>query len=215
VAGDDASGPRVFEFRVVDVSPQRDVVVADPRVISCRWEPGPRGAGPRFDFVCYDEVGGIGGAVMQLCERVERQETAAVLVTALVGCGKTFLSQAIRKETSAKAECIPGAELLAIPFDIGSAALERVLDVCRSPTVVFIDDLDVAAPEGDGPGQDPLRDALGVSIDKLRTMRGVVVIAMAKSEEGLGEVYTPRGALTSESRSVCPTRSTGSRCCAR
>lgn len=201
----------VFEFRVIECKPIFAVIITDPDVIQCQNESVERVKSPIFDKICYDDIGGIDSQLLTIRKLVENPRTSSALIVAPSGCGKTFLSQAIRNETKSHFEFIPAPQLLGLKYDKGKSLLSRVLEVTaqNTPAIVYIDDIDSIAGIQNYDGEKPddrLVNSFSDFIDHLRKMPNVLILATSKSIEDLRSDFHPPTCFNEAIKIDIPTR---------
>ncbi|OHT09410.1 hypothetical protein TRFO_21628 [Tritrichomonas foetus] len=191
---------RVIEFKVVITQPTNTVVVDNIDVIACRNTTVSRGNSPRFDKVCYDDIGGLNFTLKKIRQVIEipllqpklyrsfnLPAVKNILITANSGCGKTLISQAIRNETPANYLRIDCYNLLTKTVEEAIAFLLKSIDevVSNQPSIVYFDDFDVvASPEinEDSNPDSRISNALCSAIKRMRAEKSIVVIASARDD---------------------------------
>ena len=175
----------VFEFRVVSVAPEEVVVVRNPGVVECRNSKVPRDNGPRFDGVCYDDIGGL--KIGMIRQAIELKESTTFMVTGPAGCGKTLLASAIRNETNSYFVYMRGMQLFTMDEDVVIQKLDELAETVieNAPSILFFDDFDVAANEQvgeDGTVDDRLSSALFGMLQKLKKVEKVIVVCTMREK---------------------------------
>ena len=175
----------VFEFRVVSVAPEDIVVVRNPGAVECRNSRVPRENGPRFDGVCYDDVGGL--KIGMIRQAIELKESTTFMVTGPAGCGKTLLASAIRNETNSYFVYMRGMQLFTMDEDVVIQKLDELAETVieNAPSILFFDDFDVVASEQvgeDGTTDDRLSNALFGMLQKLKKAEKVIVVCTMKEK---------------------------------
>lgn len=176
---------RVIEFKIVSVKPEGLVVVKTPNVIECKETRIPRDDTPRFDGVCYDDIGGL--KIGMIRQAVELKESTTFMVTGPSGCGKTFLANAIRNETNSYFVYMRGMQLFTMDEDLVIGKLEELTETLieNAPSILFFDDFDVAASEqvnDDETIDDRLSNALFAMLQRLKKAERVIVICTMREK---------------------------------
>jgi AAA+ superfamily predicted ATPase len=193
----------VFEFRVIAAAPNSAVVVHDLSVLQCQSSPVPREKTPDYDTISYDDIGGIDLQLLKIRKYLENPRSVGFLITAPSGCGKTFLSQAIRNEVNYFFEYISILDLVSYTFERATTLLGRLFEAAaqKPPGVLYFDDLDAIA-EGrlfhDGQPDPRLRNLLAGFIDRARRIPNLVLIATAKSANRLPLDFKPPSRFSEE-----------------
>uniref|UniRef100_A0A7C3N5Q6 AAA family ATPase n=1 Tax=Candidatus Methanomethylicus mesodigestus TaxID=1867258 RepID=A0A7C3N5Q6_9CREN len=113
------------------------------------------------------------------------------------GCGKTYLSKAIAKESDASFLYVPAAQLLINAKWVGEPEknIKDLFGIARrnAPSIVFFDEFDVIAAKRRG---DPVSDRLTAQIltelDGLQPLENVIVIAATNRLEMIDEAIINR-----------------------
>lgn len=150
---------RVIEFKVLSCSPTNFVVVRDRETIIVKNQTVKRPEDtPRFDSICYDDIGGIEHQIRDLRASIELplmkpviydtfgiQTFRGILISAPSGCGKTLISHAIRNESPLYYERIQGYDFLAINAEDAACIMRKYAEIAiqKAPSIVFVDDLDL------------------------------------------------------------------------
>ena len=191
---------RVIEFKVVIAQPTNSVVIENVDVIACRNTTVERGNSPKFNQICYDDIGGIKEPLLKIRQVIELPllqpklfrkfnlpPIKDLLITANSGCGKTLIAQAIRNETTANFVKIDCFNLLTKTVEQAIAFLLKTIEdaVSNQPSIVFFDDFDVvASPEvyEDVNPDSRISNALCSAIKRMRAEKSVIVIASARDD---------------------------------
>ena len=194
---------RVIEFKVVITSPKEQVVIRDRDIIACRNTPVKRKKEPRFNGVCWDDIGGVDTEVMMVRQAVELPlmqprlikkmgltRVRNLLIAAPAGCGKSMIGEAIRNESSARFVLVKCMDLLAVSVEKAIAQILKTTEeaVSNQPAIVFYDDIDAIASSElseDGDLDSRISNALCSAMKRMKAERGVVVISATRDENRL------------------------------
>jgi len=162
-------GFRPVEFKVVEVdvkdNPDEDVcIVAPETIIHCDGDPIKREDEEAMDEVGYDDIGGVGKALILMREMIELplrhpqifrnlgvKPPKGVLLHGPPGTGKTLLAKAVANETGAFFFLINGPEIMSKMAGDSEANLRRAFEEAEknAPAIIFIDEIDSIAPKRD------------------------------------------------------------------
>jgi transitional endoplasmic reticulum ATPase len=175
------SGPsgNSIPITITDTDPSGTVVVREwtdvtvsPAVADLPAAVGPSSASPADEPtaaggpVAYEDVGGLDSEIERLRELLELpmrhpglfdilgiSPPKGVLLYGPPGTGKTLLARAFIDETGFSCRAVPGPELVSAYYGDGDE-LEDLVDELESdaPAILFIDELDAAAPDRSGAG---------------------------------------------------------------
>lgn len=189
---------RVIEFKVLACSPTNFVVVRNRETIIVKNQTVKRPEDtPRFDSVCYDDIGGIEPQIRDLRASIELplmspviyntfgiQTFRGILISAPSGCGKTLISHAIHNESPLYYERIQGYDFLAINAEEASCIMRRFAEIAiqKAPSIVFVDDLDLIIKEQyiNGKPDKRLYLAFVAALDMMLLHPNIVVIGATK-----------------------------------
>jgi len=159
-------GFRPVEFKVMEVEvkddPDEDVcIVAPETVIHCDGDPISREDEEAADEVGYDDIGGVGKALIMMREMIELplrhpqifrnlgvKPPKGVLLHGPPGTGKTLLAKAVANETGAFFFLINGPEIMSKMAGDSEANLRRAFEEAEknAPAIILIDEIDSIAP---------------------------------------------------------------------
>lgn len=150
---------RIIEFKVLACNPTNFVVVRDIETIIVKNQTVKRPEDtPRFDSICYDDIGGIEHQIRDLRAAIELpliypviydtlgiQTFRGILISAPSGCGKTMISHAIHNESPLYYERIQGYDFKARNAEDASCIMRKLAEMAiqKAPSIVFVDDLDL------------------------------------------------------------------------
>lgn len=189
---------RVIEFKVLSCSPTNFVVVRNREYIIVKNQTVKRPEDtPRFDSICYDDIGGIEPQIRDLRASIELplmspviyntfgiQTFRGILISAPSGCGKTMISHAIHNESPLYYERIQGYDFLAINAEDASCIMRKFAEVAiqKAPSIVFVDDLDLIIRDQyiNGKPDKRLYLAFIAALDMMLLHPNIVVIGATK-----------------------------------
>jgi len=167
VAGDQVRlnlfGTRICDFRVTDTTPEGAVVVSKGTYLNLLKNAPP--AQPRR--ISYEDIGGLGTQIRhiremielplrfpQVFERLGIQPPKGVLLYGPPGAGKTVIARAVANETDAWFTHISGPEIIGKFYGESEERLRHIFEEAqsRSPSIVFIDEIDAIAPKREDMG---------------------------------------------------------------
>ncbi len=114
------------------------------------------------EYVTYEDVGGLDKEIQKVREMVELplrhpslfkrlgiDPPKGVLLRGPPGCGKTLLARAVANESEAHFISINGPEIMSKFYGESEKRLRKLFDEAeeRSPSIIFIDELDAIAPK--------------------------------------------------------------------
>jgi transitional endoplasmic reticulum ATPase len=147
-------------FQVLGVSPMADAVVVTQRTIFSISEKGETLRG--VPQVSYEDIGGLSDEIQKVREMIELplrhpeifeklgvEAPKGVLLFGAPGTGKTLLAKAVANESNAHFISISGPEIMSKFYGESEARLREIFKEARekSPTIVFIDEIDSIAPK--------------------------------------------------------------------
>lgn len=139
-------------------------IVTNDTEIFTDGEPIERDDAEGADDVGYEDLGGLGDAIVKIREIVELPLRHPVLFSSLgtkpprgvllygpPGCGKTMLARAVACETGAFFFTVNGPEIMGKMQGQAEQNVIEAFTVCESnaPAILFIDELDAIAPNRD------------------------------------------------------------------
>merc|ERR1719197_2417547 len=162
------SGFRPVEFKVIAVevqdSPDEVCIVSPDTVVHCDGEPIKREDEESADDVGYDDLGGVGKALLMMREMIELplrhpkifenlgvKPPKGVLLHGPPGTGKTLLARAVANETGAFFFIINGPEIMSKMAGDSESNLRKAFEEAskNAPAIIFIDEIDSIAPKRD------------------------------------------------------------------
>ncbi|MDG6906015.1 MAG: CDC48 family AAA ATPase [Nitrososphaerota archaeon] len=147
-------------FQVLGVNPMADAVLITQRTIFSISEKGETMRG--VPQVSYEDIGGLQDEIQKVREMIELplrhpeifeklgvEAPKGVLLYGPPGTGKTLLAKAVANESNAHFISISGPEIMSKFYGESEARLREIFKEARekSPTIVFIDEIDSIAPK--------------------------------------------------------------------
>ena len=156
-------GTRICDFLVSETTPGGTVVVSKSTYLN-RLKPA-KVAQPRK--ISYEDIGGLGFQIRrvremielplrfpQVFERLGIQPPKGVLLYGPPGTGKTVIARAVANETDAWFTHISGPEIIGKFYGESEERLRNIFEEAqsRSPSIIFIDEIDAIAPKREDMG---------------------------------------------------------------
>ena len=156
-------GTRICDFLVSETTPGGTVVVSKSTYLN-RLKPA-KVAQPRK--ISYEDIGGLGFQIRrvremielplrfpQVFERLGIQPPKGVLLYGPPGTGKTVIARAVANETDAWFTHISGPEIIGKFYGESEERLRNIFEEAqsRSPSIIFIDEIDAIAPKREDRG---------------------------------------------------------------
>ena len=156
-------GTRICDFLVSETTPGGTVVVSKSTYLN-RLKPASV-AQPRK--ISYEDIGGLGFQIRrvremielplrfpQVFERLGIQPPKGVLLYGPPGTGKTVIARAVANETDAWFTHISGPEIIGKFYGESEERLRNIFEEAqsRSPSIIFIDEIDAIAPKREDMG---------------------------------------------------------------
>ncbi len=153
--------------------------------------------------VTYEDIGGLGDAIIKIREIVELPMRHPELFTRLgidppkgvllygpPGTGKTLLAKAVANEAGANFSVINGPEVMSKWYGQSEANLRKVFEDAEknAPSIIFIDEIDAIAPKREdvrGEVEKRVVSQLLTMMDGLKSRGKVIVIAATNMENSL------------------------------
>ncbi len=147
-------------FQIIGVSPMADAVLITQRTIFSISQKGETLRG--VPQVAYEDIGGLQDEIQKVREMIELplrhpeifeklgvEAPKGVLLYGPPGTGKTLLAKAVANESNAHFISISGPEIMSKFYGESEARLREIFKEARekSPTIVFIDEIDSIAPK--------------------------------------------------------------------
>jgi len=192
------SGFRPVEFKVIAVEVQDaadEVCIVSPdTIVHCDGEPIKREDEESADDVGYDDLGGVGKALLMMREMIELplrhpkifenlgvKPPKGVLLHGPPGTGKTLLARAVANETGAFFFIINGPEIMSKMAGDSESNLRKAFEEAEknAPAIIFIDEIDSIAPKRDKTNGELERRIVSMLLTLMDGMKGrgqVVVI---------------------------------------
>lgn len=193
-------GMRVVEFKVTNIEGHDGedapyCTVGQQTEIHCTADPLGRDEDERLNEVGYDDIGGCARQLAQIRELVELPlrhpqifrtlgipPPKGVLMYGPPGSGKTLIARAVASETGAHFQVINGPQIMSKLSGESEANLRKVFEQAekRSPSIIFIDEIDSIAPKRDKAGGEAERrivSQLLTLMDGIKPTSNIVVIA--------------------------------------
>ena len=156
-------GTRICDLLVSETTPGGTVVVSKSTYLN-RLKPA-KVAQPRK--ISYEDIGGLGFQIRrvremielplrfpQVFERLGIQPPKGVLLYGPPGTGKTVIARAVANETDAWFTHISGPEIIGKFYGESEERLRNIFEEAqsRSPSIIFIDEIDAIAPKREDMG---------------------------------------------------------------
>ncbi len=188
-------------FQVLGVNPMADAVLITQRTIFAISEKGEVLRG--VPQVTYEDIGGLKEEIQKVREMIELplrhpeifeklgvEAPKGVLLYGPPGTGKTLLAKAVANESSAHFISISGPEIMSKFYGESEARLREIFKEARekSPTIVFIDEIDSIAPKREevtGEVERRVVSQLLSLMDGLEARGKVIVIAATNRQNAL------------------------------
>jgi len=166
--------------------------------------------------VSYEDIGGLAPAIKKIREMVELQlkypeifkrfgisAPSGVLLHGPPGTGKTLLARAVANETNSYFQSINGPEIISRFYGESENKLREIFEEAarRSPSVVFIDEIDSIAPKrsGDtGESERRIVSQLLTLMDGIDKRGEIVVIAASNRPDAIDEALRRGGRFDRE-----------------
>lgn len=147
-------------FQVVGLTPSSEAAIISQRTVFQLSEKGELLRG--VPQVTYEDIGGLKDEIQKIREMVELplrhpelferlgiEAPKGVLLYGPPGTGKTLLAKAVANETNAHFISISGPEIMSKFYGESEARLREIFKEAKekSPTIVFIDEIDSIAPK--------------------------------------------------------------------
>jgi len=154
-------------------------------------------------IVTYEDIGGLGDAIIKIREIVELPMRHPELFTRLgidppkgvllygpPGTGKTLLAKAVANEAGANFLVINGPEVMSKWYGQSEANLRKIFEEAEknAPSIIFIDEIDAIAPKREevrGEVEKRVVSQLLTMMDGLKARGKVIVIAATNMENTL------------------------------
>ncbi|MDR2180845.1 MAG: CDC48 family AAA ATPase [Synergistaceae bacterium] len=156
-------GTRICDFRVTETTPDGAVVVSKATYLNLLKI--PKVEQPKK--ISYEDIGGLGSQIRhiremielplrfpQVFERLGIQPPKGVLLYGPPGTGKTVIARAVANETDAWFTHISGPEIIGKFYGESEERLRNIFEEAqsRSPSIIFIDEIDAIAPKREDMG---------------------------------------------------------------
>lgn len=156
-------GTRICDFRVTETTPEGPIVVSKTTYVNILKN--VKVSLPRK--VSYEDIGGLGSQIRhiremielplrfpQVFERLGIQPPKGVLLYGPPGTGKTVIARAVANETDAWFTHISGPEIIGKFYGESEERLRNIFEEAqsRSPSIIFIDEIDAIAPKREDMG---------------------------------------------------------------
>ena len=156
-------GTRICDFRVTDTTPGGAVVVSKATYLNILKSAGTA----QSKKISYEDIGGLGTQIRhiremielplrfpQVFERLGIQPPKGVLLYGPPGTGKTVIARAVANETDAWFTHISGPEIIGKFYGESEERLRNIFEEAqaRSPSIIFIDEIDAIAPKREDMG---------------------------------------------------------------
>ncbi|NHJ23347.1 MAG: AAA family ATPase [Candidatus Lokiarchaeota archaeon] len=206
---------REITFKVISMKPTGVCIIkpeTDLNISETITEDEEQGA----DYVTYEQVGGLDREIQRVREMVELplrhpslfkrlgiDPPKGVLLRGPPGCGKTLLAKAVANESEAYFISINGPEIMSKFYGESEKKLRKIFDEAqeKSPSIVFIDELDAIAPKREtvtGEVERRVVAQLLALMDGLHSRGKVIVIGATNRPNSLDEALRRPGRFDRE-----------------
>ncbi len=210
------------ELKVMQTSPRGYVKVTENTLIEVSSTPIKRGE--EITGVTYEDIGGLTEELQRIREIVELplkhpelfrhlgiEPPKGIILYGPPGTGKTLIAKALANETGASFFTINGPEIMSKFYGESEARLREVFQEAeqRSPSIIFIDELDAIAPKrGEVTGEVERRvvSQLLTLLDGLKSRGQVIVIGATNRIEAIDPALRRPGRFDREIRVGVPDR---------
>ena len=215
-------GTRVCDFRVTETTPDGAVVVSKATYLNLLKMPKI----PQPQKISYEDIGGLGAQIRhiremielplrfpQVFERLGIQPPKGVLLYGPPGTGKTVIARAVANETDAWFTHISGPEIIGKFYGESEERLRKIFEEAqsRSPSIIFIDEIDAIAPKREDMGGEKQVERRVVAqllalMDGLESRGQIVVIAATNIPNSLDPALRRPGRFDREISIPIPDR---------
>jgi len=187
---------RAVEFKVVDIDPAPQCIVAPETTIHCEGDPIKReDEEASMNEIGYDDIGGCRKQLAIIKEMVELplrhpslfksigvKPPRGILLYGPPGTGKTLIARAVANETGAYFFLINGPEIMSKMAGESESNLRKAFEEAEknSPAIIFIDEIDSVAPKREktqGEVEKRIVSQLLTLMDGLKSRAHVIVMA--------------------------------------
>lgn len=156
-------GTRICDFQVTETTPEGAVVISKASYLNLLKN--LKVVQPKK--ISYEDIGGLGSQIRhiremielplrfpQVFERLGIQPPKGVLLYGPPGTGKTVIARAVANETDAWFTHISGPEIIGKFYGESEERLRNIFEEAqsRSPSIIFIDEIDAIAPKREDMG---------------------------------------------------------------
>ena len=209
-------------FQVIGVSPMADAVLITQRTSFAISDKGETLRG--VPQVTYEDIGGLKDEIQKVREMIELplrhpeifeklgvEAPKGILLFGPPGTGKTLLAKAVATESSAHFISISGPEVMSKFYGESEARLRDIFKEARekSPTIVFIDEIDSIAPKREevtGEVERRVVSQLLSLMDGLEARGKVIVIAATNRPNALDPALRRPGRFDREIEIKVPSK---------
>ena len=197
---------RIIEFKAVIVQPADVVIVDRKEVFACRNMPVERKGLPKFDGICYDDIGGLCKELLKIRQVIEvplvqpklfleNSKIKNILIIGKAGTGKSFLMESIKNETFAFCKILDCYNLFTKTTEKAIIKLLKSIKECvfNQPSIIIFDNIDIIASPNvskDGDSDPRLFGSIISAIKRLKYEENLVTIATARNISILGKTFS-------------------------
>ena len=209
-------------FQVIGISPTAEAVLVTPKTVITIAEKDASLRG--MSLASYEDIGGLKGEMQKVREMVELplrhpeifdklgiEAPKGVLLYGPPGTGKTLLAKAVASESNAHFITISGPEIMSKFYGESEARLREIFKEARdrSPTIIFIDEIDSIAPKREEVNGEVERRVVSQMLslmDGLETRGKVIVIAATNRQNAIDPALRRPGRFDREIEIKVPDR---------
>jgi len=184
-----------IEFQVIEIEPRDYCIVGPHTIIYCDGEPLKRETSLDDFDIGYNDIGGCNKQLIHIRELVELplrhprifstvgvKPPRGILMYGPPGSGKTLIARALANETETFLFSINGPEIISKLSGDSESNLRKTFEEAekKSPSIIFIDELDSLAPKKEknqGDAERKIVSQLVTLMDAINPRSQVIVLA--------------------------------------